>query len=56
MRLVVQQGQTRDGWDELLEYMVEEHAMEPLPDDDRELVLDYLAQNCGVKRKRARKP
>ncbi len=55
MRLVVQQGQSRDGWDELLEYMVEEHAMEPLPTDDRKLVLEYLAKNYGVKRKRARR-
>lgn len=55
MRLVVQQGQTREGWDELLEYMVEEHAMEPLPVNDRKLVLDYLAENYGVKRKRARR-
>lgn len=51
MRLVVQQGQTRDGWDELLDYMVEEHAMEPMPPADRNLVLDYLAKNYGVKRR-----
>lgn len=52
MRLVVQQGQTREGWIELFEYMVEEHDMEPLPSDDEKLVLDYLSTNYGVKRKR----
>jgi cytochrome c len=55
MRLVVQQGQTRDGWDELLEYMVEEHAMEPLPADDRKLVLDYLSKNYDAKRRKAKR-
>jgi cytochrome c len=55
MRLVVQQGQTRDGWDELLEYMVEEHAMEPLPAEDRKLVLDYLSKNYDAKRRKAKR-
>ena len=53
LRLVVQQGQSRDGWEELFEYMVEEHEMEPMPEEDYGLVLDYLTAHYGIKRKSA---
>ena len=47
LALVVQQGLTREHWDELLVWMVEEQDMEPLPKKDREIVLDYLGKYVG---------
>lgn len=48
--LVVQQGQTREGWNDLLEWMVEEQGMDPIPEEDREIVLDYLATHYNTDR------
>ena len=45
--LVVQQDLTREQWDELFVWMVEEQGMEPLPKKDREIVLDYLGEHIG---------
>jgi cytochrome c len=42
--IIVQQGKTRDKWDELLVQMVEEHGMNELIADDREIILDYLSE------------
>ena len=41
--IIAQQGQTREGWDEILVWMVEEMGMAELPEDEREQVLDYLS-------------
>jgi cytochrome c len=41
--IIAQQGQTREGWDEILVWMVEEMGMAELLDEEREQVLDYLA-------------
>ncbi|MDA5095808.1 cytochrome c family protein [Aliiroseovarius sp. KMU-50] len=49
-RIVAQQGQTRDGWEELLEWMVDEQGMSPIEEPDLSLVLDYLATNYGLDR------
>lgn len=48
--LVAQQGQTREGWDELLQWMVEEQGMQPIPEQDRETILDYLAEHYNTDR------
>ncbi len=48
--IVAQQGQTREGWDELLVWMVEKQGMQPIPEDDREIVLDYLAKHYNTDR------
>jgi cytochrome c len=40
--IIAQQGQTRDGWDEILVWMVEEMGMAELAEEDRDQVLDYL--------------
>ena len=48
--LVAQQGQTREGWDELLQWMVEEQGMQPIPEDDRNTILDYLAEHYNTDR------
>ena len=49
-RLVAQQGQTREGWDELLVWMVEKQGMQPIPEEDREAILDYLAEHYNTDR------
>ncbi len=48
--IVVQQGKTRDHWDELLVWMVEEQGMTPFEDDERDVILDYLAENYNEDR------
>jgi cytochrome c len=48
--LIAQQGQTREGWDELLVWMVEKQGMQPIPDDDRDRILDYLAEHYNTDR------
>lgn len=48
LAIVKQQQLSRDNWDELLEWMVEEQGMaEQLP-ERRDLILDYLATHFGA--------
>ncbi|GJL96088.1 MAG: hypothetical protein DHS20C05_24930 [Hyphococcus sp.] len=48
LRIVMQQRQSRDGWDYLLTWMTEKQGMaEPFP-EDREILLDYLTREFGV--------
>ena len=49
-RIVAQQGQTRDGWAELLEWMVDEQGMAAIDEPDLSRVLDYLSTNYGPDR------
>lgn len=49
-KLVAQQGLSRERWDDLLVWMVEEQGMYPLEEGDREAVLDYLATELGPNR------
>jgi cytochrome c len=42
--IIAQQGQTRDGWDEILVWMVEEMGMGEIETEDRDKILDYLAE------------
>ena len=49
-RIVAQQGLSRDGWIELIEWMIEEQEMEPIEEPDYALVLDYLSKNYGKDR------
>ena len=46
----MQQGLTREQWDEALDLMVEEHEMEPIEGDARTVILDYLAAHYGPDR------
>ncbi|WP_439523853.1 aldehyde dehydrogenase [Marivita sp.] len=48
--LIAQQGQTREGWDELFEWMVEKQGMEPIPEEDRTKILDYLETHYNTDR------
>ncbi len=49
-RIVVQQGLTREQWDELMVWMVEEQEMEPIEDNALAVILDYLAEHYGPDR------
>lgn len=49
-RIIAQQGLTRDGWDELLVWMVEEQGMHEIEDPERSKILDYLAAHYNEDR------
>ena len=49
-RIVAQQGLTREQWDKLLDWMVEEQEMEPIEGDARTTILDYLGAHYGPDR------
>ena len=42
-RIIAQQGMTRDNWDELLDWMIEDQGMGEPDDEDRNEILNYLA-------------
>lgn len=42
--IIAQQGQTRAGWDDILVWMVEDMGMNEIVEEDRDLILDYLAE------------
>ena len=45
--IVRRSGFPRAQWDDLMDWMVERHRMNPLEDDTRRLIVDYLAQHFG---------
>lgn len=49
-RLVAQQGLTRQGWEEVIELMMEEHGMAPIRSPYLERVLAYLSTHYGPDR------
>lgn len=49
-RLVAQQGLSRDGWEEVLEQMVEEHGMAEIEEPERGVILDYLTGHYNPER------
>ena len=49
-RLVAQQGLTRQGWEEVVELMVEEHGMAPIASPVLDRVLGYLSTHYGPDR------
>ena len=48
--IIAQQGQDRDGWDEILVWMAEDMGMAELPGQERNQILDYLADHYGEDR------
>lgn len=48
--IIAQQGQTREGWDEILVWMVEEMGMSEIEEEYRDRILDYLATHYGPDR------
>jgi hypothetical protein len=51
LKLVTQQGLSRDRWDYVLHYMVEEQEMPELDKEMTGLILDYLTKFSGPNRK-----
>ena len=49
-RIVAQQGLTRDRWDAMLDWMVEEQGMPELEAEDRAAILDYLSEHYNTDR------
>lgn len=49
-RIVAQQGLTRDGWVEIMEWMVEEQGMGEIEEPDLTLILDYLTKHYNEDR------
>ena len=49
-RLVAQQGLTREGWEEVIVLMMEEHGMAPIESSSLERVLGYLSTHYGPER------
>jgi len=47
LRTVTNGGYSRQVWDELLDWMVEEQGMMELDPDEREIILTYLATHIG---------
>ena len=41
-KLVAQQGMTRRQWEDSLQWMTDRHRMSPLPEKEKQIVLDYL--------------
>ncbi|GBD44873.1 hypothetical protein HRbin40_02365 [bacterium HR40] len=48
--LVAQQGLSRDRWEGIIVRMIEEQGMEPPSEEERQLILDYLATWFGPER------
>jgi len=48
IKLVAQQRLTKAGWDEILDWMVEEGGMNELEEEDRQQILDYLSTAFSV--------
>ncbi len=48
--IVAQQGLTRDEWEEMFEWMVDEQGMDELEEPDRTEILDYLAAHYNTDR------
>lgn len=51
IKMVTQQGLTRDGWQDVIDWMVEEQEMYPLEAAERALIVDYLATWYGTDRR-----
>jgi cytochrome c len=48
--IIAQQGLTRERWDKMLDWMVEEQGMPELAPDQRETILDYLSEHYNTDR------
>lgn len=49
-RIIAQQGLTRDGWVELLDWMIEEQGMGEIDDPDYTEIINYLSDHYGEDR------
>ena len=51
LAIVKQQGLSREDWDELLDWMIEEQGMVELETEERSVILDYLSTHFGRDRR-----
>lgn len=49
-KIVAQQGLTREGWEELLVWMVDEQEMDPIEEPDYSRIIDYLSKHYNTDR------
>ncbi|EEE37487.1 cytochrome c-552 [Rhodobacteraceae bacterium KLH11] len=54
--IVAQQGLTRNGWEEMLEWMVDEQGMSEIDEPDYSVILEYLSTHYGEDRPNFPKP
>ncbi len=47
LRIVMQQHATETRWRELMAWMIEKQGMGPPPDDDLEMIINYLSDQFG---------
>lgn len=50
LRIVAMQGLTKVGWEETIDWMIDEQEMEPLEAEERALIVSYLATHYGTDR------
>ena len=48
LKLVAQQGLSREAWEETIQSMYDEQEMEPMEPTDYELVLNYLSEYVSI--------
>ena len=53
-KIVAQQGLTRSGWDDSLNWMTTKHGMNPIEGEDRKVILDYLEKHYPPRQKPGR--
>lgn len=51
-RLIRRGGFTRQQWDDLMDWMVNQQNMQPLEPDERKIIVDYLAEHFPPRRTR----
>jgi len=49
-RIIAQQGLTREGWESLFVWMVDEQEMEPIEEPDHSIIIDYLSKHYNTDR------
>lgn len=49
-RVIVQQGQPREGWEDIFAEMIEDHGMQEPDAELREAILAYLTENYNIDR------
>ncbi|HYD69608.1 cytochrome C-552 [Azospirillum sp.] len=51
VKIITQQGQTAERWDATIDFMIERHGMAAPPEEDRRIIVAYLAAQFPSKQK-----